>query len=187
MSIHDEEEFKIHLNNKNYLINICILENQLSLVLTLLVQPPMQYSGFFSLNELRISSKIFHHTSSLFEAKEIIKRTVIKKLLFISEDEHRARITFDTGLGNDTLPFPIILFRDLNVNHLTKSQTLEDFKKYNEMNNRHKLIQNNQIIKNEYFFNNQNNQQKIFFKQSIGNNINNKMLNNTNINNINQK
>ena len=184
MSIQNEEEFKIYFNNKIYLINICILEDQLSLVLTLLVQPPRQYSGFFSLNELRISSKIFHHTNSLFEAKEIIKRTVIKKQLLINEDEHRARITFDPGLGNDSLPFPIILFRDLNVNHLAKSQTLEDFKKYNEMNNRLKLIQNNHLIKNKNFLNNQNGQQKFFLKQRIGSNINNKMILNNNINKI---
>ena len=161
MSINNEEEFKVNISGKQYLINISILEDQLSLVLTILKQPPIQYSGFFSLNELRISSKIFHHTNSLFEAKEIIKRTVIKKQLFINEDDHRVRITFDTGLGEDSLPFPIILFRDLNVTHLTKSQVLEN-KKQNEKKEETKPVETNQNNK---------------LRASIGNNINNKMLN----------
>ena len=53
MSINNEEEFKIQQNGKNYSINISIQEDQLSLVLTLLSNPPKKYSGFFSLNELR--------------------------------------------------------------------------------------------------------------------------------------
>ena len=180
MSINNEEEFKIDLNHKTYLINISILEDQLSLVLTLLDKSPKQYSGFFSLGELRISSKIFHHTNSLFEAKEIIKRTVIKKQLLINEDEHKAKIIFDTGLGSDSIPFPIILFRDLNVNHLTKSQTLEELKKAMNNNNKNKIMKmsplnNKQNLKSQI---DENNHQNNLLKGSIGNNINNKMLNN---------
>jgi hypothetical protein len=176
MSINNEEEFKIDLNHKTYLINISILENQLSLVLTLFHKSPKQYSGFFSLGELRISSKIFHHTNSLFEAKEIIKRTVIKKQLSINEDEHKAKIIFDTGLSSDSIPFPIILFRDLNVNHLTKSQTLEELKKImnNNNNNKNKIMKmsplNNQKNKKKQI--NKNSNQNILLKGSIGNNIN---------------
>ena len=171
MSIYNEEEFKIHLNKKIYLINICILEDQLSLVLTLLSQVPKQYSGFFSLEELRISSEIFEHTKSLFEAKEIIKRTVIKNKLVINEDEHKSQITFDTGMGIDSIPFPIILFRDLNVNHLSKSQVLTTNKNLKENNNDYKLLNNNI----------ENINQNSYLKASIGNNINNKMLNNIKI------
>lgn len=188
MSSNNEEEFQLILNDKNYLINICILEDQLSLVLTLLVMPPKQYSGFFSLKELRISSKIFHHTNSLFEAKEILKRTVIKKQLFIIEDDHKAKIIFDTGLGMDSIPFPIILFRDLNVNHLRTSQILTDFKKNNENNknysrniNQMQNIDNNiSNYKNKRVSNSFS--QKNIIRPSIGNNNNNKMiLNNNNI------
>ena len=180
MSINNEEEFKIDLNHKTYLINISILVDQLSLVLALLDKSPKQYSGFFSLGELRISSKIFHHINSLFEAKEIIKRTVIKKQLSINEDEHKARIIFDTGLGSDTIPFPIILFRDLNVNHLTKSQTLEELKKIMNNNNKNKIMKMSPLNKEKNLKKqiNENNHQNILLKGSIGNNINNKMLNN---------
>ena len=90
MSLANEEEFKIDQNKKKYTISISIQEDQLYLGLTLLSNPPKKYSSYFSLNELRISSKIFDHTKTLFEAKEIIKRTVIKKQLLINEDEHRA-------------------------------------------------------------------------------------------------
>ena len=182
MSNNNEEEFKVSINNKIYLINISILQEQLSLVLTLLGHSPKQYSGFFSLEELRISSRIFQHTNSLFEAKELIKRTVIKKQLSISEDEHKAKITFDTGLGIDSIPFPIVLFRDLNVNHLTKSQTLEELKilidNKNKLMNANQLKNNENMLNNKNNQNNQNNQQQIFLRPSIGNNINNKMLNN---------
>ena len=129
MSTYHEEEFNLILNTKKYLINISILENQLSLVLTLLTYPPQQYSGFFSLEDLRICGKIFQHAHSLFEAKEIIKRTVIKKQLLINEDSHRAKITFDPGLDLDSVPFFMTLFRDLNMNNSSISQTVENINK----------------------------------------------------------
>ena len=125
MSIYHEEEFNLILNSKKYLINISILENQLSLV----TYPPQQYSGFFSLEDLRICGKIFQHAHSLFEAKEIIKRTVIKKQLLINEDSHRAKITFDPGLDLDSIPFFMTLFRDLNMNSSSLSQTIENINK----------------------------------------------------------
>ena len=135
MSTYHEEEFNLILNTKKYLINISILENQLSLVLTLLIYPPQQYSGFFSLEDLRICGKIFQHTNSLFEAKEIIKRTIIKKQLLINEDSHRAKITFDPGLDLDSIPFFMTLFRDLNMNNnLSLSQTIENINKSHTFN-----------------------------------------------------
>ena len=182
MSIYNEEEFKLNLNKKNYLINICIIKEQLSLVLTLLVQPPKQYSGFFSLIELRIASNIFLHTINLFEAKELIKRTIIKEQISIKEDDHRAMIIFDASFGNDSSPFHIILFRDLNVNHLSKSQSLENFKKSIDNYNKNKFIDNNILINNRY---NRINSQNNILKANFDNNINNKIFMNNN-NNINK-
>ena len=185
MSIYNEEQFKLQQNGKNYSVSISIEEDQLSLVLILYSNPPKKYSGFFSLNELRISSQIFHHTKTLFEAKEIIKRTVIKKQLLISEDEHRAKLTFDTGLGHDSAPFPITLFRDANNDIPSKQSGEKDpsdnlkrskiFKSNGGSNNG----SNNDTIYNESNFSN-----NTILRASIGNNVNNKMLNNS-INNIN--
>ena len=184
MSINNEEEFKIQQNGKNYSINISIQEDQLSLVLTLLSNPPKKYSGFFSLNELRISSKIFHHTKTLFEAKEIIKRTVIKKQLLVNEDEHRAKLTFDTGLGHDSAPFPITLFRDSNDRHPNMSLSHSIFKDPSDNLKKSKVHKSNggsnnnesnsETIYNESNFSNNN----TYIRPSIGNNVNNKMLNN---------
>ena len=181
MSIYNEEQFKLQQNGKNYSINISIEEDQLSLVLILYSNPPKKYSGFFSLNELRISSQIFHHTKTLFVAKEIIKRTVIKKQWLISEDEHRAKLTFDTGLGHDSAPFPITLFRDANNDIPNMSTGEKDpsdnlkkskiFKSNGGSNNE----SNNETIYNESNFSN-----NIILRASIGNNVNNKMLNNNN-------
>ena len=189
MSLNNEEEFRIKLRDKQYLININILGDQLFLMLTLLIQPKKQYSGFFSLNELRISSKIFHHTSSLFEAKEIIKRTIIKKHLSIYEDDHKAKIIFDTGLGTDSIPFPIILFRDLNVNYLSMSLNFSNHININQNNIYNSMnINNNQnLIKNSRNRNINKGlinsfSQNILKKPSIGNNLNNKMINNNNDN-----
>ena len=186
MSIHNEDEFKIEQNDKIYSINISIEEDQLYLVLTLYSNPPKKYSGFFSLNELRISSKIFNHTKTLFEAKEIVKRTVIKKQLLIEENEHKANITFDIGLGHDSVPFPIILFRDSNEKHPNKSllNNISDNPKDNDkrksnINKSNKYstvsINNNQNNNNDVDSNNTIN--IVNLRASIGNNINNKMLN----------
>ena len=202
MSIHNEEDFKIEQNKKKYLITLSIQEDQLFIGLTVLSNPPKKYSSYFSLNELRISSKIFDHTNTLFEAKEIIKRTVIKKQLLIDEDEHRARITFDTGLGHDSVPFPIILFRDSN--DYSNNQNLENPKDNNRKiknknndnndnnNDSNTKKQNNDNIKgnkceeeNSQNINNNSNIQNL--RPSIGNNINNKMLNNNNNSNNNNK
>ena len=132
MALNNEEEFKIEQNHKLYSIIINIQEEQLALVLINLSSQQKKYSGFFSLNELRISSKIFEHTKTIFEAKEIIKRTVIKKQLLIDEDEFRTKITFDSGLGHDSVPFPIILFRDSN----DKQPNITNYiKNNNEINN----------------------------------------------------
>ena len=187
MSINNSEEFKFEQNHKVYSIIISIQEDQLCLVLIFYSSIPKKYSGFFSLNELRISSKIFEHTQSLFEAKEIIKRTVIKKQLLIDDDEFRTRITFDTGLGHNSVPFPIILFRDSD----DKRPVMSNFIKNNDINNDikdpednlkksfiNKIRMNNNNI-NKYNNNiNMNSNSNNILRASIGNNINNKMINN---------
>ena len=205
MSIHNEDEFKIKQNGKNYSVIIGIEEDQLSLILILYSNPPKKYSGFFSLNELRISSQIFNHTKTLFEAKEIIKRTVIKKQLQIDENELRANLTFDTGLGHNSVPFPISLFRDAtpaqinNVPLNNAGNPKDNIKKTKINKNGNNNIINNNNVNNNINYNNINNNKnkenncdnkssntnnKILLKASIGNNVNNKMLNQTqNVNN----
>jgi len=189
MSISNEEEFKLEQNHKIYSVLMSIQEDQLGLALISFTHKPKKFSGFFSLNELRISSKIFEHTKTLFEAKEIIKRTVIKKQLMIDEDEFRARITFDTGLGHDSVPFPIILFRDsddkgprISTIFDNKKDKIENGMKDPSDNlkksfiNKAALPYNNGI--NFNFPQNNNNANNTILRASIGNNVNNKMLNN---------
>ena len=189
MSISNEEEFKLEQNHKIYSVLMSIQEDQLGLALISFSHKPKKFSGFFSLNELRISSKIFEHTKTLFEAKEIIKRTVIKKQLMIDEDEFRARITFDTGLGHDSVPFPIILFRDsddkgprISTIFDNKKDKIENGMKDPSDNLKKSFIDkaalpyNNGI--NFNFPQNNNNANNTILRASIGNNVNNKMLNN---------
>ncbi len=187
MSLNNEEEFKLEQNHKVYSIIISIQEDQLCLVLIYYSIQAKKYSGFFSLNELRISSKIFQHTKTLFEAKEIIKRTVIKKQLLIDEDDFRAKITFDTGLGHDSVPFPITLFRDSE----DKYQSMSIFKENKGINNDdmkdpednlkksfiNKIKANNDNNRFNYQQEKKSNTNKIL-RASIGNNVNNKMINN---------
>ena len=189
MSISNEEEFKLEQNHKIYSVLMSIQEDQLGLALISFSHKPKKFSGFFSLNELRISSKIFEHTKTLFEAKEIIKRTVIKKQLMIDEDEFRARITFDTGLGHDSVPFPIILFRDSDDKG-PRISTIFDNKKdkiENGMKDPSDNLKKSFINKaalpynigiNFNFPQNNNNANNTILRASIGNNVNNKMLNN---------
>ena len=184
MSINNSEEFKFEQNQKIYSIIISIQEDQLSLILIFHSSPnPQKYSGFFSLNELRISSKIFEHTNTLFEAKEIIKRTVIKKQLLIDLDEFRTRITFDTGLGHNSVPFPIILFRDSD----NKQQNMSNYIKNKEINNNIDMKDPEDNLKKSFInklginnsnINNNTNVNNNILRASIGNNVNNKMINN---------
>ena len=189
MSISNEEEFKLEQNHKIYSVLMSIQEDQLGLALISFSHKPKKFSGFFSLNELRISSKIFEHTKTLFEAKEIIKRTVIKKQLMIDEDEFRARITFDTGLGHDSVPFPIILFRDsddkgprISTIFDNKTDKIENGMKDPSDNLKKSFINKAALpYNNGTNFNipqNNNNNNNTILRASIGNNVNNKMLNN---------
>ena len=198
MSIDNQDKLKIQQNDRNYIIIIGIEEDQLSLILNLLSNPPKKYSGFFSLNELRISSKIFNHTETLFEAKEIIKRTVIKKQILIEENEHRANLTFDPGLGHDSVPFPITLFRDSTEKHPfipldnsnigrpkdnPRNSTIRKTNKMGNVNNNNNMNQQN----NTYDDTQSNITNNTILRASIGNNVNNQMLfqnNNANNNTI---
>ena len=194
MSIDNQDKLKIEQNNRNYIMIIGIEEDQLSLILNLLTNPPKKYSGFFSLNELRISSKIFNHTETLFEAKEIIKRTIIKKQILIEENEHRANLTFDPGLGHDSVPFPIILFRGSSGKQSFKPEDNSNIDRPKDNSRRSNIRKINKMrnIYNNNIFNQQNNtydtQSNItnntLLRASIGNNINNQMLfQNSNTNN----
>ena len=185
MSISNEEEFKIELNHKNYSIIMSIQEDQLGLALINFTHQPKKFTGFFSLNELRISSKIFEHTKTLFEAKEIIKRTVIKKQLLIDEDEFRAKITLDSGLGHNSVPFPIILFRDSDDKGpristiFDRNEPKENGMKDPSDNLKKSFINKLAVTNNNIVNNNlQNNNTNTILRASIGNNVNNKMLNN---------
>ena len=185
MSISNEEEFKIELNHKNYSIIMSIQEDQLGLALINFTHQPKKFTGFFSLNELRISSKIFEHTKTLFEAKEIIKRTVIKKQLLIDEDEFRAKITLDSGLGHNSVPFPIILFRDSDDKGpristiFDRNEPKENGMKDPSDNLKKSFINKLAVTNNNTVNNNlQNNNTNTILRASIGNNVNNKMLNN---------
>ena len=185
MSISNEEEFKLEQNHKIYSVLMSIQEDQLGLALISFTHKPKKFTGFFSLNELRISSKIFEHTKTLFEAKEIIKRTVIKKQLMIDEDEFRARITFDTGLGHDSVPFPIILFRDSDdkgprISTIFDNNTdkIENGMKDPSDNLKKSFINKAALpYNNGTNFNipqNNNNNNNTILRASIGNNVNNK-------------
>ena len=199
MSIDNQDKLKIQQNDRNYIMIIGIEEDQLSLILNLLSNPIKKYSGFFSLNELRISSKIFNHTETLFEAKEIIKRTVIKKQILIEENEHRANLTFDPGLGHDSVPFPITLFRDSTENHPFTPLDNSNIGRPKD-NPRNSTIRKTNKMRNAYD-NNVNQQNNTYndtqsnitnntlLRASIGNNVNNQMLfqNNNANNNIIQK
>ena len=66
MSLNNEEEFKIEQNYKKYSIIINIQEEQLCLILIYFSTHQQKHPGFFSLNELRISRKIFDHKKTLF-------------------------------------------------------------------------------------------------------------------------
>ena len=183
MWIVNADEFSFEQNLKKYIISISIEEEQLCLTLTLLSNPAKKYSGFFSLNELRISSAIFNHTKTLFEAKELIKRTIIKKLLLINENEIRANIIFNPGLGHNSIPFPIVLFidsiqtypkvpKDNLIPHTPRDNIRKSF--INKSQNK-EIINNNNIDK----FTNGNQVIKTYrtiLRTNIGNSSNNKLL-----------
>ena len=107
------DEYKIEENNKEYLLKIGITNNKINLNLsTGSYGKAKNYTGEFTLDDLRQINRVFLLTSSIYEAKEEFKKAIERKKIGISEREDYVHIIFYMMIGTDTATLSVALPRD---------------------------------------------------------------------------
>ena len=108
------DEYKIEEdNNKEYLLKIGVNNNKINLnINTRDTKQFKNYSGEFTLEDLRRINKVFLLTQSIYEAKEEFKKAVERKKIAISEKDDYVHTVFYMMIGTDTSTLSIALPRD---------------------------------------------------------------------------
>ena len=108
------DEYKIEEdNNKEYLLKIGVNNNKINLnINTRDTKQFKNYSGEFTLEDLRRINKVFLLTQSIYEAKEEFKKAVERKKIAISEKDDYVHIVFYMMIGTDTSTLSVALPRD---------------------------------------------------------------------------
>ena len=108
------DEYKIEEdNNKEYLLKIGVTNNKINLnINTRDTKQFKNYSGEFTLEDLRRINKVFLLTQSIYEAKEEFKKAVERKKIAISEKDDYVHTVFYMMIGTDTSTLSVALPRD---------------------------------------------------------------------------
>ena len=108
------DEYKIEEdNNKEYLLKIGVNNNKINLnINTRDTKQFKNYSGEFTLEDLRRINKVFLLTQSIYEAKEEFKKAVERKKIAISEKDDYVHTIFYMMIGTDTSTLSVALPRD---------------------------------------------------------------------------
>ena len=108
------DEYKIEEdNNKEYLLKIGVNNNKINLnINTRDTKQFKNYSGEFTLEDLRRINKVFLLTQSIYEAKEEFKKAVERKKIAISERDDYVHTIFYMMIGTDTSTLSVALPRD---------------------------------------------------------------------------
>ena len=108
------DEYKIvEDNNKEYLLKIGVNNNKINLnINTRDTKQFKNYSGEFTLEDLRRINKVFLLTQSIYEAKEEFKKAVERKKIAISEKDDYVHTVFYMMIGTDTSTLSVALPRD---------------------------------------------------------------------------
>jgi len=100
-------------NNKEYLLKIGVNNNKINLnINTRDTKQFKNYSGEFTLEDLRRINKVFLLTQSIYEAKEEFKKAVERKKIAISEKDDYVHTVFYMMIGTDTSTLSVALPRD---------------------------------------------------------------------------
>ena len=107
------DEYKIEENEKEYILRIGSTNNKINLNLsTRDNQQFKNYSGEFTLDDLRRINRVFLLTPSIYDAKEEFKKAVERKKIAISERDDYIHTVYYMMIGTDTSTLSIALPRD---------------------------------------------------------------------------
>ena len=124
------DEYKIEEdNNKEYLLKIGVTNNKINLnINTRDTHQFKNYSGDFTLDDLRNINKVFLLTQSIYEAKEEFKKAVERKKIAISERDDYVHTVFYMMIGTDTSTLSVALPRDETPRIIRLEQNLNILK-----------------------------------------------------------
>ena len=123
------DEYKIEDNEKEYILKISSTDNKININLS--TQDKQQfknYSGEFTLDDLRRINRVFLLTQSIYEAKEEFKKAIERKKIAISQKDDYIHAVFYMMIGTDTSTLSIALPRDETPRIIRLEQNLNILK-----------------------------------------------------------
>ena len=114
MAEYNVDEYNVEGEDGQYNFKISLVDNKINLQLTEISENSQgkNYEGEFTLEELRQINRVFHLTSTIYDAQEEFKKAVERQKIALSENEAYVNIMFHMVLGTDNSPFVIALPRD---------------------------------------------------------------------------
>ena len=107
------DEYKIEDNEKEYTLRIGSTDNKININISTRDKNQFKnYSGEFTLDDLRRINRVFLLTPSIYEAKEEFKKAVERKKIAISEKDDYVHTVFYMMIGTDTSTLSVALPRD---------------------------------------------------------------------------
>ena len=123
------DEYKIEENEKEYTLKISSTDNKINLNLSTRDQQQFKnYSGEFTLEDLRRINRVFLLTQTIYEAKEEFKKAVERRKITISERDDYIHTVFYMMIGTDTSTLSIALPRDETPRIIRLEQNLNILK-----------------------------------------------------------
>ena len=124
------DEYKIEEDNdKEYILKISTTNNKIKLnISTRDTKQFKNYSGEFTLDDLRRINRVFLLNQSIYEAKEEFKKAVERKKIAISERDDYIHTVFYMMIGTDTSTLSVALPRDETPRIIRLEQNLNILK-----------------------------------------------------------
>ena len=123
------DEYKIEDNEKDYTLRIGSTDNKININISTRDKNQFKnYSGEFTLDDLRRINRVFLLTPSIYEAKEEFKKAVERRKIAISERDDYIHTVFYMMIGTDTSTLSIALPRDETPRIIRLEQNLNILK-----------------------------------------------------------
>ena len=123
------DEYKIEDNEKEYTLRIGSTDNKININISTRDKNQFKnYSGEFTLDDLRRINRVFLLTSSIYEAKEEFKKAIERRKIAISERDDYIHTVFYMMIGTDTSTLSVALPRDETPRIIRLEQNLNILK-----------------------------------------------------------
>ena len=123
------DEYKIEDNEKDYTLRIGSIDDKININISTRDKNQFKnYSGEFTLDDLRRINRVFLLTPSIYEAKEEFKKAVERRKIAISERDDYIHTVFYMMIGTDTSTLSVALPRDETPRIIRLEQNLNILK-----------------------------------------------------------